>query len=136
MEGLRAFGGEREHARRIECRQAIRQSIMHAQARKLVIIQPGAKQLFILQREAERFDQMQLATGIGAQADDIAGVRRNLRLVQNHAKHKVPIKIPAKSLKSEYAKSKPSFIVPMLRVVMNNFYPGTGMRSVSLLTYK
>jgi hypothetical protein len=31
---------------------------------------------------------MQLATGIGAEADDITGVRGDLGLVQNHMKHK------------------------------------------------
>ncbi|BBI98641.1 hypothetical protein FGKAn22_03340 [Ferrigenium kumadai] len=36
---------------------------------------------------------MQLAAGIGAQADDVAGVGRDFRLIQNDVEHeKVPVK--------------------------------------------
>jgi len=66
---------------------------MHAQCSEFVIIQAGADELLVFQREAERPDQMQLAAGVGAQADDVAGIRRDFRLVQNHMEHE---KYPAK----------------------------------------
>jgi hypothetical protein len=71
-----------------EAFEALNQSVMHAQCRKLVVIQPGADQLFVFQRESKRPDQMQLATGVGAQADDVAGIGRDLRLVKDHMEHK------------------------------------------------
>jgi len=58
-----------------------------------VIIQPGTHELLIFQREAEWPDQMQLATSVGAQADDIAGIWWNFRLIKNHMEHK---KLPAR----------------------------------------
>jgi hypothetical protein len=88
MEGLRALGGEREHACRVEFRQAIRQSFVNLQGRKFVIIQSRAYQLLVFEREAERLDQMQLATGVGAQTDDVAGIRRDFGLISNHMEHK------------------------------------------------
>ncbi|MNR67286.1 hypothetical protein D3C85_1911990 [compost metagenome] len=52
-----------------------------------MVIQAGAAQALIVHLEAQRFDQVQLAAGIGAQADDVAGVRRNLGLEQNDMEH-------------------------------------------------
>ena len=43
-----------------------------------VIVEAGAAQSFVGELEAERLDQMQLGTGVGAQADDVAGIRRDL----------------------------------------------------------
>lgn len=57
---------------------------MDGYAGKLVIIQPGAQQLLILQRETEWFYEVQLRPRVGAQPYDIAGVRRNFRLVQDY----------------------------------------------------
>ncbi len=53
----------------------------------LAIIQPGAAQFPVLQPEAERFDQVQARTGVGAQAHDVAGVGRNLGLIEHDVKH-------------------------------------------------
>ena len=87
VKALRTLGGQCEYAFRIECRQTIRQSVVHLQRRKLVIIQAGTNQLLVFQGETERFDQVQSAAGIGAQPDDIAGIRRNLGLVKNDIEH-------------------------------------------------
>ena len=76
-----------------EAFEALDQAVVHAQCRKFMIIQPGAHELPVLQREAERLDQMQLATGVGAQADDIAGIWRDFRLIENHMEHE---KLPAR----------------------------------------
>ena len=48
---------------------------------------PGALQQAVLHREAQRLDQMQMAARVGAEADDVAGVRRNLRLEQDDMEH-------------------------------------------------
>ena len=40
-----------------------------------------------IQRKPKRLDQVQIGTGIGAQADDIARVGRDFGLVQNYGKH-------------------------------------------------
>ena len=55
---------------------------------ELVIIQPGAQQLLVFQRETQGLDEVQPATGIGAQSDDIAGVGGNFRLVEDYVEHR------------------------------------------------
>lgn len=52
-----------------------------------MIIKPGAAQLFIAQVKTKGFDQVQLKTVVGAEADDITGVGWNLRLKQYNVKH-------------------------------------------------
>ena len=49
----------------------------------LPIIQAGAFELFVVQLEAERFDQMQRRSRGRAQPRHVPGVRRNLRLDEN-----------------------------------------------------
>ncbi|MNP40129.1 hypothetical protein D3C76_1337410 [compost metagenome] len=44
---------------------------------ELVIVQPGAAQALVVPRKAHWLDDMQTEPGIGAQADDIAGIRWN-----------------------------------------------------------
>jgi hypothetical protein len=61
--------------------------VVYAQIGIFVIIQSGAPQLFIIQRKSEWPDQMQLRPGVGAQANDVPGIRRNLRLEEDHIKH-------------------------------------------------
>ena len=53
----------------------------------LVVIEPGALQLPIVHREAERLDEMQPRARIGGEADDVAGVRWNLRMDEDDLKH-------------------------------------------------
>ena len=54
---------------------------------ELVIIQAGAAQALVIPHKTERFNQMQAIAGVGTQADDVAGIRRNFRLVQNNIQH-------------------------------------------------
>src|SRR3546814_13823311 len=61
---------------------------MHADIRHFVIIEPGAFDRRIVDAKAERFDQMQRRTTVGAQADDIAGVRWNLWLIERNLDHR------------------------------------------------
>ena len=57
---------------------------MDLQAGVLVVVQPGASKLLVLQVESEGFDEVQPRAGVGSEADRVAGVGRNLRLVQQH----------------------------------------------------
>ena len=51
------------------------------------VIQPGTTQTFIAELETQRMDKVQSAACIGTQAYDIAGIRRDLRLIQNNMEH-------------------------------------------------
>ncbi|EGQ61436.1 hypothetical protein GGI1_06632 [Acidithiobacillus sp. GGI-221] len=51
--------------------------------RKFVVIQPGAAQAAVIPGEAQRLDEMQGGSGIGAKADDIAGIGGYFRLIQD-----------------------------------------------------
>ena len=55
----------------------------------LVIVEPGAFERTILPAEAERFDQMQFAAGVGAQADDVTRVGRDFGLEENDGSQKI-----------------------------------------------
>ena len=59
---------------------------------KLVVIQPCPLEPSIIQLKAQGMDQMESGPGIGAEPDNIAGIRRNLRLYQNDIKH--PLREP------------------------------------------
>ena len=60
---------------------------MHGQRLKFLIIKSGSAQLFVIEIEPKGFDQMQAKAGIGAEANNIAGVGWNLRLVENNIEH-------------------------------------------------
>ncbi|EDT11909.1 hypothetical protein BgramDRAFT_1515 [Paraburkholderia graminis C4D1M] len=62
---------------------------MHIHLGVLVIVEAGAAQLGVVERKAERLDQMQTCAGVRTQADDVAGVRRNFRFDENDIEHKV-----------------------------------------------
>ena len=53
---------------------------MNHDAQMFPIIETGALELAILNREAERLDQMERAPRRGAQACDVSGIRGNQRL--------------------------------------------------------
>ena len=58
-----------------------------ANVSELAVVEAGPDQRAIVHFEADRFNQMQAATGIDAQADDIAGIWWNFRLKQDDIKH-------------------------------------------------
>ena len=45
----------------------------------------------LVEIEAERLDEMQRRTRVGAESDDIAGVGRDLRLEEDDTEHRLPI---------------------------------------------
>src|SRR5690554_383330 len=82
-----SLGGEPEQPRRLlGCQKAgvIRMDLYRS---VFAVIQAGTPHLLVFQREAQGFNQVQLTAGVGAEPDDIAGVRRYLRLIQNHVQH-------------------------------------------------
>ncbi len=52
-------------------------------AREFTVVEPRPSQSRLVQRETQRMNQMQARPGIGAQTDYIAGVGRNLGLVED-----------------------------------------------------
>ena len=54
---------------------------------KLMIIQTGAAQAFVIKAKTERMNQVQNGARIGTNAYDIARIRRYFRLKKNHFKH-------------------------------------------------
>lgn len=87
MEGLRTFGGEGEHPRLADARQATVEIGVAFERRVLVIIQARPSQTLVVEFETQRLDQMQAAASVGAEPDNVAGIRRNLRLEKDHMKH-------------------------------------------------
>ena len=67
--------------------QEDRQRRMGPDLRPFVVVEPGAPQLAVFEAEAEGLDEVQPRAGIGAQADDVAGVGRNPGLVEHDVKH-------------------------------------------------
>jgi hypothetical protein len=49
--------------------------------RELVVIKASAAQAFVVKLETKRVNNMQLGPSIGAKADDVASVRRDLGLI-------------------------------------------------------
>lgn len=84
---LGCFGGDSKDAASIHEFQAGCQISMYGEAGPFVVIQPGTPQLPVTQIESQRPDQMQLCTGVGAQADDITSVGGDFRLVENDLEH-------------------------------------------------
>jgi hypothetical protein len=60
---------------------------VHAEHRQVRVVEPGPTQLPLLEIEPERLDQVQAGAGVRAHPDDIAGIGRDFRAVQNHLKH-------------------------------------------------
>jgi hypothetical protein len=82
-------GGHGEHARLV--RLGIAQEgvpvLVHLHVGVFVVIETGAAHLGVVEREAERFDQVQLRPRVRAQADDVARVGRDFGFDQYDVKH-------------------------------------------------
>ncbi len=91
--GVTAIGlGRQREQPRIAQRGAAGSPVrMHRDAGHRGVVQPGAAQLRVREVEAERFHQMQAATGIGAQADRVAGVGRDFRGDEDDVEHVVAL---------------------------------------------
>ena len=87
IEALRAFGGHGEHAAILEAFRAVGPIVVHGERGKFMVVQSGSHQLLIIQQESERFYKMQPGARIGTETDDIAGVGRDFRLIENDVEH-------------------------------------------------
>lgn len=83
----RALGGKSEQARIAETFQATGEVRMALQRGIFVVVETGAAQALVVHLETQRFDQMQVAAAVGAQPDNVAGVRRNFWLKKDDVKH-------------------------------------------------
>ena len=61
--------------------------LVHNHGREFVIIQPRTAHLGVVDGKAQRFDEVQGAAGVGAQADDVAGVGRDFGLDKDDVEH-------------------------------------------------
>jgi len=61
---------------------------MDVQMGVFVVVQAGAPQLCVVERKSQRPHQMQRGAGIGTEPDDVAGVRRNLGLIERDLDHR------------------------------------------------
>ena len=61
--------------------------VVVANGSKLGVIQPGAAQAAVIPGKAKRVDEMQHRAGIGTETDDVAGIGRDLRLVEGDVLH-------------------------------------------------
>lgn len=78
-----ATGGQGEDSCRPHRVEAGGQIRILRDAREFTVVEPRTSQSRLVQREAQRMNQMQVRAGIGAQTNHIAGVGRNLRLVED-----------------------------------------------------
>ena len=84
---LGAFGGKGKQARVAQAFKATGQVGMALERRVLVVIEPGPAQALVVQLKTDRLDQMQVAAAVGAQPDNVAGIRRNFWLKKDDVKH-------------------------------------------------
>src|SRR5690606_19130913 len=83
----RALGSQPEQALRFFGFKKALVISVYLYRRVLAVIQPRPAHLLVFQRESQGFDQMQAAAGVGAEPDDIAGVRRYFRLIEYNVQH-------------------------------------------------
>ncbi len=84
---MRALGGEGKQPWIAQAFQASGQALVALERGILVVVQPRAPQALVIQFEADGLDQVQVAAAVGAQANDIAGIRRNFWLKKDDVKH-------------------------------------------------
>ena len=84
---LSAFGGDGKQPAIREALHAIRPTLVDRDRGKFMIVQSRSHQLLILQRKAQRLYQVQPGSSIGAEPDDVAGVRGDFRLIENDIEH-------------------------------------------------
>lgn len=82
-----AASGHCEPAWPAQCAEAILEGIPGADSRQLMVVEPGPPHPRLIQFEPEGPDQVQVGPYIRAQANDVARVGRDFRLVQDDMKH-------------------------------------------------
>jgi dihydroorotate dehydrogenase (NAD+) catalytic subunit len=90
---LRTAGGYGKQATCAERRQAFTQALVLLYRHEFMVVEPGAAQTFLFQAKAQWVHEVQMRAGVGANAYDITGIGRNLRLIQNQFKHNAPCNV-------------------------------------------
>jgi len=83
----RCPGAERPHRSRPVFQATFQTDVQVGVApgiRPLMIVEPGPLQFGVVEREAQRLDQMQLSAGICANTDDVSGIGRDFRLIEHY----------------------------------------------------
>ena len=57
---------------------------------KFVVVQPGPAHFGVVKGKSQGFDQMELCAGVGAKADDVAGIGRDFRFDQDNVEYGFP----------------------------------------------
>ncbi len=88
-ERARAARGHGEHAGRVGLGVGQERCpiLVHLHLGVVVVIEAGALHLGIVERKAQRFDQVQLRARVGAQAADVARVGRDFRFKKDDVEH-------------------------------------------------
>src|SRR5690554_739 len=82
-----ALGGEPEQAAcRVACPKLI-QACMALNRGELVVVQPRPPQPLVFPNKPQRFDQVKLKAGVGAEPDNVAGIRWDFGLVKDDMQH-------------------------------------------------
>ena len=84
--GLRVGAGCRDHGGPHAVQKGC-PVLVHGHGREVMIIQPCAAHLGVVDGKAQRFDEVQGAARVGAQADDVAGVGRDFGLDKDDVEH-------------------------------------------------
>mgnify|MGYP003321220127 FL=1 len=91
----------------MQCGKAVIETFVHLDFHKLTVVEPCTAESALVKFETKRFHKVQLCTGVGAKAYDIASIRRNLRLKKNQGEHE-PCILPDGEGK----------IAPRIRIIM------------------
>ena len=89
VRGARALGGHGKHAGGVWLGVVQKRGPVGVaqHGRVLVVVQARAAHVLVFHREAQRLNQMQGATGVGRQADDVARVGRNFGVDEDDVEH-------------------------------------------------
>ena len=114
VRGAGAFGGHGKHAGGVGFGIVQKRGPVGVaqHGRVLVVVQARAAHVLVFHREAQRFDQMQGATGVGRQADDIARVGWDFGVDEDDVEH-APIVLHAlngKEIGKKNGKSLPPHV--------------------------
>ena len=84
VEALLGVRREPEASSRAELIDERFEIAVHGDRCELVVVQSGTSEGRSVETESERLDEMEPGAGVGAQTDDIAGVRPDLRCDEHH----------------------------------------------------
>ena len=80
-------GAERPHGSRPTFQAIFQTDVQVCVAsgiRPFMVVEAGPLQFCVVEREAQRLDQMQLSAGVCAKTDDVTGIGRDFRLVEHY----------------------------------------------------